>query len=289
MSKSPRIAPAPDAIQHSRDLRYEVSRAHLRGCGIEIGAGEKPQRLPEGVIAEIFDKRDPGDLAKMFEAPIDEMPHASPMEAIRARFPNGADFLIAHQVLEHIADPIGALLEWSRLVRDGGVLVVGVPHPDYCPDKGRVVPDLEHLLLDHLLERNHRSFESREHAYSCIFGWMNWWDDWAKLDKQGASERAHGIAHMPELETHFHCFPPDLFHQLWESAAIFSDRHWEILRIATPDREPPDKTFGDILYVFGVTDTPGGRESEAAATRAEIAGVREKLARALKTLHGIGV
>lgn len=273
-----------DALDAIYRRRFEVSQEWLSGHGLEIGAGANPQQLPAGAHATYFDKRDDAGLAAMFDASDASIPSVAPIEEIPTRFPNGADFLIAHQVLEHIADPIGALLEWSRLVVDGGVLVIGVPHRDYCPDRGRVVPTLEHILLDHLFERDATHFESREHAYSCMFGWMNDWPDWVDLDLRGASERAHLTAHVDEPDMHFHSFTTALFEQVWTTAARLSDRHWQPLALAAPDLPPPDQTLGEILRIFRVTDQPTGDEPCDPAVESEIETLHARLTAAVDRL-----
>jgi SAM-dependent methyltransferase len=50
------------------------------------------------------------------------------MDARRLDFPNDSfDLITASDVLEHLADDAGALRDWSRVLRPGGVLVVFVP------------------------------------------------------------------------------------------------------------------------------------------------------------------
>ncbi len=65
------------------------------------------------------------------------------------RFPSAAyDFVLASHVLEHIANPIRALSEWKRLLRDHGALVLLLPHKDKTFDHRRPVTTLEHLIAD---------------------------------------------------------------------------------------------------------------------------------------------
>lgn len=58
------------------------------------------------------------------------------------------DFVLASHVLEHIANPILALSEWKRLLKDRGVLVLLLPHKDKTFDHRRPVTTLEHLIAD---------------------------------------------------------------------------------------------------------------------------------------------
>jgi SAM-dependent methyltransferase len=59
------------------------------------------------------------------------------------------DALLASHVIEHLADPIGALGEWSRVVRPGGHLLLIAPHKERTFDRRRPVTPLEHMVEDH--------------------------------------------------------------------------------------------------------------------------------------------
>lgn len=58
------------------------------------------------------------------------------------------DCVIASHCLEHISNPIKALLEWHRLLRQGGLLLLILPHRDYTFDWRRPVTPLDHLRDD---------------------------------------------------------------------------------------------------------------------------------------------
>jgi hypothetical protein len=58
------------------------------------------------------------------------------------------DFVVASHVIEHIANPLKALVEWVRVLKEGGVLLVIVPHKDGTFDHMRPVSSFEHLLDD---------------------------------------------------------------------------------------------------------------------------------------------
>ena len=59
------------------------------------------------------------------------------------------DFVCASDVLEHIANPIKALLEWIRILRPGGLLLIIVPFKNVTFDHKRNITSLEHLILDY--------------------------------------------------------------------------------------------------------------------------------------------
>lgn len=58
------------------------------------------------------------------------------------------DAVLSSHVLEHLANPLGALAEWRRIVRPGGHVLLIVPHRDGTFDHRRPVTSLEHLQED---------------------------------------------------------------------------------------------------------------------------------------------
>lgn len=59
------------------------------------------------------------------------------------------DFIISSHCIEHMPDPVGAIREWYRLVRPGGIIYVVVPLRDALEsDKGRELTTLQHLQED---------------------------------------------------------------------------------------------------------------------------------------------
>lgn len=64
--------------------------------------------------------------------------------------PDGAyEFLLASHALEHVANPLRALLEWKRVVAAGGAVVVVVPDRERTFDHRRPVTAFAHLLDDY--------------------------------------------------------------------------------------------------------------------------------------------
>lgn len=65
------------------------------------------------------------------------------------RIPSGSyDFVLSSHVLEHTANPILALSEWVRLLKEHGLLVLLLPHKEGTFDHRRPVTTLQHLIAD---------------------------------------------------------------------------------------------------------------------------------------------
>jgi SAM-dependent methyltransferase len=58
------------------------------------------------------------------------------------------DFVLSSHMLEHTANPIGALTEWMRLLKDDGALLLVLPNKRFTFDHRRPVTSLEHMIAD---------------------------------------------------------------------------------------------------------------------------------------------
>jgi len=59
------------------------------------------------------------------------------------------DFVVSSHVLEHIANPLKALFEWKRVLKNGGVLLLVIPHKEVTFDHNRPITKLDHLIQNY--------------------------------------------------------------------------------------------------------------------------------------------
>jgi SAM-dependent methyltransferase len=59
------------------------------------------------------------------------------------------DCVLACHCLEHIANPLSALAEWKRVLRDDGLLLLVLPHKDGTFDWRRPTTPLAHMIKDY--------------------------------------------------------------------------------------------------------------------------------------------
>lgn len=59
------------------------------------------------------------------------------------------DFIISSHCLEHVANPLKAVEEWSRVIKSGGIIVIVLPNKLYTFDHKRPVTTMAHLLQDY--------------------------------------------------------------------------------------------------------------------------------------------
>lgn len=62
---------------------------------------------------------------------------------------NSVDFVISSHVLEHFYDPIKAIEEWYRIVKNGGYIFAIIPHKERIFDKERPRTTLTELIARH--------------------------------------------------------------------------------------------------------------------------------------------
>lgn len=59
------------------------------------------------------------------------------------------DFILASHILEHTANPIKAIQEWVRVLKDEGQILIVVPHKEKTFDHNRPVTPFRHLMDDY--------------------------------------------------------------------------------------------------------------------------------------------
>jgi predicted SAM-dependent methyltransferase len=163
--------------------RAAIARRHIRGSGIEIGALHNPLRLPRGARVRYVDRMPVEELRRQYpelkgESLVDvdliddgERLASVPIES--------QDFVVANHFLEHCENPVLALLNMFRVLRDGGVLYLAVPDKRFTFDVDRQPTPLGHVLDDY----EHGSERSRRGHF----------EEWARL-----------VDHVPDAELERH-------------------------------------------------------------------------------------
>lgn len=128
-------------------MRARFAR-HLRGRGLEIGALRNPLPVPNAAEVLYSDLLTAEQLAALYPGsrPPDILSDSESFPTIES---NSLDFVIANHVIEHLTDPIRALREWHRILREGGLLYLAVPDKRFTFDHKRRRTTREHLLEDH--------------------------------------------------------------------------------------------------------------------------------------------
>lgn len=183
----------------------KVARWIGRGArGVEIGPGSSPVPglEPRPVYVDCF---------KAFGAEVslaDYYGHAGALPF----HDHSLDYVVASHVLEHVANPAGALAEWRRVTRPGGIIYLVVPDRRSTFDRTRPLTTLDHLLDD--LEAGTTACDPT-HIDDFAFG-----VDWSLFSPNTASDEidaarkklARGmheaVARGEDINIHFHTFEP---------------------------------------------------------------------------------
>jgi SAM-dependent methyltransferase len=132
-------------------IRSHFANRYLAGAGIEIGAQHLPLKVTNGKTIVKYVDRCPKEVnAALYNLPLEmivEPDYYLEAEDLNAFADRSLDFVIANHVLEHMEDPVGALVEWLRVLRDGGILFLTVPnHLANEYDFRRVPVSSDHLI-----------------------------------------------------------------------------------------------------------------------------------------------
>jgi SAM-dependent methyltransferase len=134
--------------------RQRIAR-HLAGDGIEVGPGGQPFPVPPGARVRYVD-RWRADEARALYPEVAGETFLEPdvitnfdVDRLGAFSTCSLDFVIASHVLEHLADPLGFLVEMHRVLRPGGLAIVLLPDRRRTFDRSRPPTPLEHLIEDH--------------------------------------------------------------------------------------------------------------------------------------------
>lgn len=147
-------------VTHKRCAGYSLMRAHLEGkCGLEFGGPSSIFSSNHLVpIYNIAASIDGCNFAKqtLWAANAGvrrfgpELGEQLIMEASDpSRIANDAyDFVAASHVLEHVANPLRALMEWKRIVRPSGTVLLVLPHKVHTFDHRRPFTTFSHIKSD---------------------------------------------------------------------------------------------------------------------------------------------
>ncbi|MCX4155012.1 MULTISPECIES: methyltransferase domain-containing protein [Paraburkholderia] len=135
--------------------------------GLEIGAQNVPTKVNARTAqTEYVDRLTAEQTSVQFGIPIDtlvKVTHLTDGGRLDS-FPSASrDYLIANHVLEHFDDPVGAVIEWLRVLAPAGRLLITLPnYRNNQFDFRRRPPTRRHFERDYL-DADHRAASERDH------------------------------------------------------------------------------------------------------------------------------
>lgn len=144
------MSPKHDTVQDFRNVAYSF----LHGIGIEVGARHNPADLPgccEVTYADVMHRDDAIALFPEFPperfAKVDFI-----VDLDRLGFTEVADetldFVIMNYMIEQLANPIRAIAELFRIVKEGGYIVLSALDRHYSIDDRRPLTSYDHLFQE---------------------------------------------------------------------------------------------------------------------------------------------
>ncbi|MFO6418779.1 methyltransferase domain-containing protein [Hylemonella sp. W303a] len=138
----PRQWPAKLFLGVHRLLDRNDLYKHCKGRGVEIGPGPRPQILPGAHIqVQYVEQATPDQWQQLYgkdtKTPVDpglwKLYVVGNADQIPAE-QNSLDFIFSSHVIEHLANPLGHLAYWSKLLKKGGVVAAVIPDMRGCKD-----------------------------------------------------------------------------------------------------------------------------------------------------------
>jgi ubiquinone/menaquinone biosynthesis C-methylase UbiE len=134
-------------------VRRDIAFKYLSGKGIEVGALHAPLEVPDTVKVYYVDRMSVSELRKQYPelngTNLIEADIVDNGETLSSIPDNFWDFVIANHMIEHCQNPIGALENFLRVVKPGGIIYMGVPDKRYIFDVDRPMTSLDHLIRDY--------------------------------------------------------------------------------------------------------------------------------------------
>jgi SAM-dependent methyltransferase len=153
-------------------IRDRIASRSLQGVGLEIGAQNVPTKVnSHAARTEYIDRLTREQTSVQFGIPLEKLVEVTHLidGGRLEKFENGSrDYLIANHVLEHFDDPVGAVIEWLRVLAPGGRLFLSLPNFCNNPfDFRRRPPTARHFERD-FQDANHRVASARDHYADLI-------------------------------------------------------------------------------------------------------------------------
>ena len=198
-----------------QDKRFNFLRRYIRGedtIGLEIGACHLPTVPMDFGACRFADFRTADEMSVLWNmdrktiCDVDYVINRS--QSLPDQIPEKFDYVIACHVLEHVPDPIGYIIEASKLLKIGGKVFLAVPDQRMTPDKERPPVTLDHLLMDF---RNKCRYPSVEHIME-FHRYCLEFENGRRLPIQEAYAYAVDYHDQGNADVHCHAWSDDLFY-----------------------------------------------------------------------------
>ena len=223
---------------------HEKTQFWLGGAtkGIEIGAHVNPLPNIKPVYVDIFEEFAGQKCLVDVLADSRDLPFED----------SSLEYVANSHVLEHIADPIGALVEWVRVLKGGGIIYMVVPDKRFTWERERPAVPVEHLLDDF---KRHTSQSDRTHIDEFIGSlvWEEFKPGGTEDEREDYRRRLHeAVDQGLDINIHFHAFLPDTGREIIKAVNGVTASGKTLELVDLEERFPSDCPNG-LLMVLKVT------------------------------------
>lgn len=225
-----------------RRIRKALAYKYIQGEGIEIGWLINPtvvnktrtkvkyvDYLPEEDLKVNYNEIKDQNFQK-----IDYICMADNLDKIES---NSQDFVIWNHLFEHLNNPIKALIEWSRVLKNNWLIFMAIPDKRRTFDAPRDRTTLDHIVLDYL----EPSFD-RDYLHYREYAWLYAKDDFLDIEAKKLIDMNYSI--------HFHVFIEQDVRDIIDWCNRNTDSKFEIVHIKHTAKNPWDNEFIFILKVI---------------------------------------
>jgi len=165
---------------------------------------------------------------------IDYICKADDLDKIEA---DSQDFVIANHLFEHLENPIRALLERYRVVKNGWKVFMAIPDKRKTSDEYRKRTTLEHIVIDF----TNRS-EERDWEHYLEYAWINF-SDWNQIEAEAKRLKSTNYS------IHYHVFIEEDVLAIIERCDKNTHAKFDIIHVKHTTKNPADNEFIIILNV----------------------------------------
>ena len=224
-----------------QQVRRDIAFQYLKGEGIEVGALHAPLQVPDSVKVHYVDRMSVSDLRKQYPelgaVGLVEADIVDNGETLSSIADNSWDFVIANHMIEHCQNPIGALENFLRVIKPGGLIYMGVPDKRYTFDIGRPLTTLDHLIQDY--------------KQGPEWSKLGHYEEYIRLvDKFPEEQVAGRMQHLLDIDysIHFHVWTADSFPELLAYCQENLSYRFEV--------EHLHENFGELIVILRKVPTP---------------------------------
>jgi SAM-dependent methyltransferase len=133
--------------------RENIAQMYLKGAGIEIGGLNSPLKVPARANVKYVDRLPLPMLREQFPElagrKLVDVQIVDDGETLTSIAGSSLDFVIANHFIEHCENPLGAIKNMLRVLKNQGIIYISIPDKRFTFDVDREITSTEHIIRDY--------------------------------------------------------------------------------------------------------------------------------------------